>query len=369
MIELKENTAESQTRVEAWWNNERTDRACIQVTGYREEPLFELPVPQARNLHAHWTDPDIAIPRALNIVGATWYGGEAFPVVYPVPGRIVSITSKFLGAPNIYVDENTTWSEPIIDSWADAPPLTIDPDNEWWRLTLRNMEICADEIRRLGIDAYLGMPDLNGPTEVLAGLRSPEKLCMDLIMEPKAVKSAARKVQDAWFQAWRETSAVAHQFGGYFNFMRLWSSEEATDLQSDFSSLISPDMFAEFVLPLIKEQVDAFPRTCFHLDGPDMVRHLDFLVEIDGLNAIQWVQGAGAGPVTGWMDVMHRIQDGGKALYVYCTPEDVPTLLGELDHKGLMMVVSETLPLDEARDLVRMVEASAVGSKSFDKQP
>jgi len=356
MRRIKDDLAEAQARTNDWWDNRRSDRALIQVKGRLEEPWFKVPIRTAESLHAYWTDPDVVMPRILNELGSTWYGGEAFPVLSPVPGRIVSITAKYLGAPNVYVDDQTTWSEPIIDDWSDPPSLDWNPENEWWSITRRNLQACADEVRRRDLECFIGHPDLNGPTEVLAGLRNPEKLCMDLVMEPDTVKRAARKVQDAWYEAWKGVREITAPFGGCFTFMGLWSDQEAPDLQSDFSSLISPAMFAEFMLPLIREQAERFPRSVFHLDGPDMVRHLDLLLSVEEINAIQWVEGAGAGPVSRWTDLMRRIQDGGKALYVYCEPWEVPILLKNLSHQGLMMVVTDVLPLHEARELLKDVE-------------
>jgi hypothetical protein len=356
MIRFKDDIAEAQSRSNDWWNNRKTDRACLQVKGRLTKPVLEVPTPRHSSLHEFWTEPKVVLPRILNELGSTWFGAEAFPVLSPVPGRIVSITCKYLGSPNIYVDAETTWSEPIIDDWKNPPSLEWNPDNEWWGITTRNLKACAKEIRDRELECYMGHPDLNGPTEVLAGLRNPEKLCMDLLLEPDRVKWAVRKVQDAWYEAWKGVRDITGEFGGCFTFMGLWSDVDAPDLQSDFSSLISSDMFAEFMLPLIREQSQIFPRSVFHLDGPDMIRHLDLLLEEESINAIQWVQGAGAGPVTDWMDVMRRIQDQGKSLYIYCEPWEVPKLLRELSPQGLMMVVTETLPSHEARDLVSEVK-------------
>ena len=138
--------------------------------------------------------------------------------------------------------------------------------------------------------------------------------------------------------------------------MRLWSETPAIDLQSDFSTLIGPEMFGEFVLPLVVEQAKAFSRSVFHLDGPDMIRHLDQLLQVDEINAIQWVQGAGAGRVSEWPEVMRQIHDAGKRLYVYCKPDEVETLLRLCDPQGLMMVIDTEISQAEAEELVNTVE-------------
>ncbi len=76
---------------------------------------------------------------------------------------------------------------------------------------------------------------------------------------------------------------------------------------------------------------------------------------MEDIDAIQWVQGAGAGPVSDWGDVMRRIQEGGKALYVYCEPWEVEKILKTVSPRGLMMVVREAQSESEARDLLDIV--------------
>jgi hypothetical protein len=356
MIHFKKDIKEAKQRVELWWNNERADRALIQISPLRDKQLFSLDTAEAPTIHDYWTNPEYVIPRIINKLSNTWFGGEAFPVLYPVAGRIVSITCKYLGAPNIYIDKETTWSEPIIDEWNQCPPLEFDPENKWWKLTQNLLNDCAAAIEKYDLECYMGIPDLNGPTEVLSGLRNPEKLCIDLIMDPDKVKEAAWKIQAAWYKSWEGTHAVTDQFGGNFTWMGIWSKIEAIDLQSDFSTLISPDMFGEFVMPLLEGQIELFPRTIFHLDGPDMVRHLDQLLDLSGLNAIQWIPGAGGGRTSEWEDLLHRIQEGGKSLYVYCDPDEVEFLVKNLDSRGLMIVVKGCESEGEARDLIRVVE-------------
>jgi uncharacterized membrane protein len=55
------------------------------------------------------------------------------------------------------------------------------------------------------------------------------------------------------------------------------------------------------------------------------------------------------------MDVMKRIQGGGKALYIYAEPWEVEKILSELSPDGLMMVIPEVLPEEDARELLTKV--------------
>ncbi len=344
MTVFKDDMEEAKARVEAWWSNELLDRPALIVSAPRE-PRYELPVPEWKDWDALWTDPSVVIPRIENRMAATWFGGEAFPVLFPVSVHLVSITCKYLGAENIYVDEHTTWSKPFLDSLSDRRPLRFDPDNLWWKKTVSLLEAGAARIKEGNLECFLGIPDLNGPTEILAGIRGSQEFALDFYDDQEAIRPAVREVQDAWFEAWERCgricedlpSARAHGLGGPFFWMGIWSSKPAVDLQSDVSCLISEDQFQSHFLGFIREQTERIERTIYHLDGPGAIRHLDSLLSLPELSAVQWVQGAGAGPLTDWIDLMKRILDRGKPVFAYCEPEEVEPILKALGGRGVLL--------------------------------
>jgi 5-methyltetrahydrofolate--homocysteine methyltransferase len=53
--------------------------------------------------------------------------------------------------------------------------------------------------------------------------------------------------------------------------------------------MISPGMFERFVLPSLEKVSAAIGRSIYHLDGPEEIQHLDMLLAMPYVNAIQWV--------------------------------------------------------------------------------
>lgn len=357
MTSFKTDLNASRERVNAWWRGELTGRPILQLTAPRDGAA-PYTGPTTSDMDSWWTDPAYVLPRLEHQLHNTYYAAESVPVVYPVSTGLVSITNKYLGAPNVYIDQNTTWSSPIIDDWNDAPALEFDPRNEWWRRTERLLTSAVEMIHDREYEAFVGQPDLNGPTEVLSGLRDPQRLAMDFYDRPEVIKPALRKVQDAWFDAYRRSTAVTSRCGAYICWMGTWSEVPMSDLQSDVSCLISKEMFDEYFLPFIAEQANAIDHTIYHLDGPGAVRHLDSLLAIEELDGIQWVQGAGAGRMTEWIDLLKRIQDGGKLIHAMCEPDEVATLSRELDPTRLLLVVRAE-SRDQADEVVREAERAS----------
>ena len=363
MNPYKEDIEQSRQRVEAWWNHEIVDRAVIQVTAPKRpspEPRAEAsPEPDQAALRRYFTDPETVIPRLQANLARTYFGGEAFPVIFPVSISMVAILGNYLGCPMRFVNERTTWSDHILDDWETRPPYRCDLDNEYWRISEALLTTAVE--RSDGY--YVGVPDLNGPTEMLSRLRSPGKLALDFYDRPHYLKPALAEINQAWYGYWQACTEIAGRLGGHFHWMGVWSDLPSTDLQSDFSCMISPEMFDEYFLPFIDEQTTMVERTIYHLDGPGAVRHLDSLLGLPHLDGIQWVPGAGAKPAVEWLPLLRKIQEAGKLVYTYCEPEHVRTILSELRPEGVMLVTS-CGSVQEAEQLLEQVEVWTRGTRA-----
>ncbi len=350
MTLFKDDVGRARERVEAWWSGEVLDRAPLLVTAPRAGARgYEGP--DSEDLHRYFTDPALVFARLHHHLESTWWGGEALPVVFPVSVALVGILSKFLGAPNRYLTRHTAWSSPIIDDWKDRRRLRVDPDNDWLRIARGLLEAAVEWARSEGLDCAIGLPDLNGPTEILAELRGAERLALDFYDHPGEIRPALEEINAAWLDCWRSLSAICHRLGGWFFWMRVWSELPAIDLQSDVSCLLSREHFDAYFLPFIDQQTRWAERTIYHLDGPGAIRHLDSLLALPRLTAIQWVPGAGAAPAAAWVPLARRILAAGKRLTLACHPREVRELLSELRPEGLLLS-TECSSEEEGRELL-----------------
>ena len=80
--------------------------------------------------------------------------------------------------------------------------------------------------------------------------------------------------------------------------------------------MISPEMFGEFVLPELRQSCKRLERSFYHLDGKGELPHLPQLLEIEELDGIQWVPGAGNGTPLDWLDVYRMIAAADKKMWV-----------------------------------------------------
>ena len=222
------------------------------------------------------------------------------------------------------------------------------------------MEELYDAFLEIGKNRfYVGWPDLHPGADCLVGLRGPQNMAMDLFDEPEAVKAALKVVTREFFQTFDHYHAklkAAGQPGT--GWPEIVSTKKWHVPANDFSYMIGPDQFDEFFLEGLREECRHFEATLHHLDGPGCLNHLDSLLGIEELNAVQWVWGAGNGEVTDWLDVFKRVQAAGKGLQLlYVHPHHLETIMDHLRPGGVWMNLVGVRSEEEGEALLKKIES------------
>jgi 5-methyltetrahydrofolate--homocysteine methyltransferase len=154
-------------------------------------------------------------------------------------------------------------------------------------------------------------------------------------------------------QLWAEVAAAGRmdEWGYCTGWGSLYSTEGAATLQCDFSYMISPAMFRRWVLPALEEEAEIVRHVVYHWDGPGALVHTKDLVASRGLHTLSYVPGDGRGSHLDYLDLLKRVQAGGKAVQVWGTPEQLKLLHRELrPEKTMYCTNAETQT--EAEELV-----------------
>jgi len=283
----------------------------------------------------------------------THFAGDAFPNLWVNLGP--GIPAAYLGCP-VDIRPDTVWFEDAGMSWEQILATRLDENEKWWKYTLDIYRMAGDFAR----GRYLvSATDINAVMNILGSLRGTQRLLVDCIEEPEQVKTASRHIQRVWQQCYDRIYALTQQFQqGIGNWMNIWGPGRFGDVQCDFSAMISPAMFEEFVLPHLQEECRNLDWSIYHWDGPGQIGHLDLLLDIPELTGIQWVPGAGK-PGTGspqWFELYRKIQARGKLLVLQgMDAADVQRVVETLSPKGLLIEVVRVGTPKEADDIVRCV--------------
>ncbi len=164
-----------------------------------------------------------------------------------------------------------------------------------------------------------------------------------------------------WFDVYeRIRQRVADPWGGTtWACFRIWGAGRTAKVQCDSSAGFSPSMFRRFVVPALSEQCRWLDNSLYHLDGLQCIVHVDELLSIPELDAIQWTAGAGrpGGGDPSWYPLYRRIMAGGKGVMATAVlPHEVIPLLDAVGPRGLFIMV-EAESEQQARALEEKVDA------------
>ncbi len=349
-LAYKHNWPEARERFEAFWQMEIIDRPCISVPA----PLKpRRPTPAPADYKTKWAAPEYVAQSYDAAHEATYFGGEAMPNTSLMAGYCVSY-----GAPLHYA-EQTIWQEPIIDSWDNPPSLEFDENAPGWQRCWQVAQRCLEVSEGKWMT---GVPNLSQPNDHIALLRESGRFCMDLIDHPNEIKAGMRKLLDNWFVMHdRLSTMLSKTQEGSITWLPVWCPwPRSMTLQSDISCMMSPAMFEEFIAPELEEMADRLDGAIYHLDGPDALHHLDRLLAVDGLHAIQWTPGTGQADGLAWLDLYKRIQAGGKGVVASLKYDEVETAVRELKPEGLFIMTNASSP-DAAEALLARAEEITKG--------
>ena len=322
-LEFKPDLEEAARRWEAFYAGEIIDRPVICVTAPREGLKRAPGSNYYERVHDNMDD---IIERAIISAEATFYGGESVPTfgLSFGPDEIAAFTGAELKWSKD--SGNTNWSVPFVDHWEEALPLQIQEDNPLWQRTLEFYRRAAD---RMAGKMLLSSLDLHTNMDLLAGIRGPQRLCMDLLDQPEMIDRAMDDSRAIFRYLWAAISEAGRmdEFG-YCHSM--YSMEGAAILQCDFSCMIRPEMFRRWVLPALEEEAEIVKHVVYHWDGPGALVHTDDLLASAGLHTMSYVPGTGHGGHIDHLDLLKRVQKGGKAVQANGEPEQIKAMHREL---------------------------------------
>ncbi|HUT75472.1 MAG TPA: hypothetical protein VM221_11655 [Armatimonadota bacterium] len=343
---INEDWGTVKQRWEAWWEQQLHDRVLICVTAPRDGAV--QPPQEEVAVETHWTDSDYAIRTTLATVQRTYYGGDALPVF--MHGWSVGHSLCFGCTPHFARD--TVWVDPAPTGDDGFPSLEGWRQSPWWDWMRRSTLSAARASRgRYFVPPMWG----NQAGDTLAMVRGSQELLMDIALNPDWVRSAIQRMSDILLEIFEELWTLVSPdlvgLPGSVNYVNTWSSGRTMGLDCDMSCMISPQTFADLFLPALVEHMRTLDRRIYHLDGPGAIQHLDLLLELPELEAIQWVPGAGHEGVLQWVPLIRRIQAKGKSIVVYARPGEIEPLLREVEPEGLCVSTSCRSEA-EARQLV-----------------
>lgn len=315
-----------------WWNK-TLDRPVIKVT-LKSDSGYRGTIPYLSQATCTRLDvPAEDIVERLHVeLASEEYLGDAFPVInFDSFGP--GVAAAFLGA-KLDNSSGGVWFFAEEEKELCDMHFEYRSDSIWLE---RIKDIYRAGQKKWHGNVLMGMPDLGGVYDILASLRGTENLLYDMYDNPDEVKRVADEIQTAWLAFYRDLKSVQEEHPGYSDWSGIYSFEPSYILQCDYSYMIGPEMFGEFVLPGLAGLCRELTHTVYHLDGKGELPHLPQLLAIPELDAVQWVPGEGAPPTRMWKDVYRDIRNGGKNIHLIGGIEDFRAISEDIGSQGIYL--------------------------------
>ena len=351
----REDMDEVRQRLTTWWNGGDIGRPAMQIHARRPEPIEDIPgmpTPEGWTTGYSIKSFDFRVNCSARACTGNYYLGESVPAVSP--DLAPNCLALFLGCPGIET-AGSVWCESIFDRPEDAR-FVFDKANKYWDFCVR---LCREQLR-LGKGKFLvEFPDLIETLDTLAAMYGTNRLLIALVERPGWVHDCLRQITDRYFQCYDLLYDMMRDEVGGSSFWA-WAPGRMSKLQCDFSAMISPAMFGEFMVPVLTEMSERLGYCMYHWDGPGAIPHHDHLLSIPKLNMLQWTPGAGQPDTQDktWWPMYHKSIEAGKTLKIGCDSIDTLKALKKEFGEGLkqFLIGMRAESPEQAREILKVAE-------------
>jgi hypothetical protein len=352
----KPDFAAALRRIEAWWHRQIVDRPPVTINVAPDRPA-RFPPSHHADPRQRWLDAEYNVRCAAATLESGVYLAEAFPCYHPVDNP--EVVATVFGA-RLEFTPHGVRTLPFAPSCLDCLALTPNLDSLYWSIVRKRTALSLE----LGQGRWVtAVANMHAGGDLVATLRGPQPLCLDVIENPAGVRAACDHLA-AMFPAifqdlWSRIRAAGQPCTAW---SPLAHSGPAWPVACDFLSMISPRAAEATVMPSLAAQIAGLARSLFHLDGPLVLHHLDAVLALPHLDAVQWVYGPGNGPATRWIDVYKKIQAAGKAVQLVSDNLDDARAAAEALHpEGIWFCPDGRYSRSQAEDFIAWSARWAAG--------
>jgi len=325
---------ECTARIYAWYDQKILDRPPVRFHHHNVEYERHRIVPGPwRTARERWLDVEFQVRTFVESLEGTRFLGETFPVFWPNLSALAY--NLFLGQEADF-DDVTAWMHPCVEELDDPPPLRIQWDNHYFRtieaLTRRALDLATGRF-------LVGYTDMYAGVDCTAMLRGTEKMCLDFVARPKQIRGLIDRVFGEYPAVFGHFDRALKAHGQLsVTWMNLPSYETFNVLACDFAVNISPRHFDAYCMPILRTEAELFVHNVFHVDGPGVARHIESILTLPNLVAVQWVQGYGKNqPILQWVPLIEKIQRAGKSVVVDLELRELDEFTRRVDPRGIML--------------------------------
>lgn len=233
---------------------------------------------------------------------------------------------------------DTIWAETNIKRKEELSKIKFDNKNLWFN---KLIEFEKKLVEKFGDSHPIGTTVMRGPADILSTFLSQEGFVMAIYDNSSLVSEVLSKITEYWIKiAEAQLKYIPPYNDGYgIGLFNLWAPKRAVWFQEDAISVLSPDIYKEFIFKLDKRISKSFEYIILHLHT-DALHSIEKILEIEELNAIEVNIDINT-TVKDKIPIFEEIlKHKSLLLWGLERKEDIELILNCLDSKGLMINIT-----------------------------
>jgi len=351
-MKYKNNWDEAYNNMMAWWSGESIRRPVVLTAVNKPDATPFCPSKDPGHNQQRDIDEQYQFEKNHHNLVSKIYPAESIPAVKTGFASSIGMLAGMAGAELKY-DNRTAWVE-IIDNLYEKPLPQFSQEYLPYRITTSLIDRHA---KFYGYDCIIGSDAMMDPITILSMMRGVEELCFDLYDRYDDVMRWLNILSEIRFKIAKGYQNAKSRYGRHeeVNWTGAWAPEEMDCLECDFSTMISPEMFNEIVMPEVEKEASCYKYCLWHLDGMAEIKHLDSICSVKNIYAVQWVADKQDGPLN-YIDLFKKIRSLDKSLLINCSsPEEAVKLTKEIGKDGLALLVGGLKTLGEMETFLRQL--------------
>lgn len=362
---LKENEAEARQRHRAFFAGESlSDRPALYVVADAGADAASDAAPEVRagigrdaaarkraDLNPAWH-----IARIDAELRSTVYLADAMPAAGIMIGTDVTDTAVLLGGDYDYVHGEAIIRRDIGVLEASVP--VFDPLHPFVRAVESVYERVAEHVGRT---AYVNTVMTLDALTTISQLAGPLDFCRDLVRRPDwvvdRIKATTHLMADFYEHIYGLLLRLGHgESSAWFHCV----AEGRFDcVRCDIAVMLSPTMFETFAVPELRLQTDYLDHSLFNMDSTCMMRFLDSLAALPGLDGIFWNPEPARADLYAWVDELREIRRRGLIVEVMASDANEACFIArELGPDGLLIALPRFSSTNEAEAAIEAIARS-----------
>lgn len=264
------------------------------------------------------------------------FGDDLVHTAQPFPA--VPWLEAMAGCP-IRRSEHHFWAEPVPQALDDAERIVFDPANPRVGKYIEFLNILG---QALTPQHAVAQSVVRGPADVAAALLGESQLIFAPYDAPEKITRLLERIALLGMEFLRYQSASVPSFhgGSVIGQYEIWAPGWALRLQDDAVSLLSPRLYAEYVLPLDKKMFGMTPYNMFHAHTTSL-HILPLLLESENIGAVEISKDEGVADIGAMLPALRSVQERGCPLVAKgrFNRSEIKTMLRGLRADGLCIQV------------------------------